>query len=190
MSCASHWLNTDRPRECSCCGPAHAPGSSFQNFSSSSRQGCHYGWLCLFSEWLYLFVVVSKKAMWAHTLDACIRRSQVGSGERGRPVVYPILFNTAVLTYNSASKHDDKAHICSLKNLRALQTAQPGQTEWASLIKSIVLFFVLCSLLIQTALYQCFLHINNFKAHSAFCIAWVSALIFRIVNISKWVRNE
>lgn len=180
MSCASHWLNTDRPRECSCCGPAHAPGSSFQNFSSSSRQGCHYGWLCLFSEWLYLFVVVSKKAMWAHTLDACIRRSQVGSGERGRPVVSPILFNTAVITYNSASKHDDKAHICCLKNLRALQTAQPGQTEWASLIKSIVLFlyYAVCS------------SINNFKAHSAFCIAWVSALIFRIVNISKWVRNE
>lgn len=111
------------------------PSSRPRLFSSSSRQGCRYGRLCLLSEWLYLFVVVCKKAMWAHTLDACISWTQVESQHCSD---YAQLWHQ-----QAASKHDDRAHICCLKNV-SVQTAQPGQNEWACLIKCIVLLQVLC----------------------------------------------
>lgn len=128
MSCASPWLHTDGPRECSRCGPAHAPGCAFQ-ILSFSRQGCHYGGLCLLSVTV-LFMVLSKKAMWGHTRDACIRGTWVESeGGGGSPVVpHPVQH---AWHQQAASKYDDRAHICHLKNVRAdpLQTAQPGHTD-------------------------------------------------------------
>lgn len=91
MSCASPWLHTDGPRECSRCGPAHAPGCAFQ-ILSFSRQGCHYGGLCLLSVTV-LFMVLSKKAMWGHTRDACIRGTWVESEGGGGVLLFPILSN-------------------------------------------------------------------------------------------------
>lgn len=48
-----------------------------------------------------LFVVLSKKAMWGHTCDACIRGTQVESEGGERVLWFPILFNIAVIKDNS-----------------------------------------------------------------------------------------